>query len=164
MARMWDTQKISTLFTANDARMIVGGENIRAEEFCYISWSIWSARNALIWRNENLSSDQVVQQARRVRRDWVHAQLMKKGSRQEIEVNQAVNGGQQNAVAEWNCSVDAAIFESEGKSGFGFVIRRSGGQFLYAVSGTLPGVITSGGSTVFSFTSTFVVVITGATI
>ncbi|KAM7252952.1 hypothetical protein ACFE04_025570 [Oxalis oulophora] len=82
----------------------------------------------------------MVQQARRVRRDWVHAQLMKKGSRQETEVNQAVNGVQQNAVAEWNCSVDAAIFESEGKSGFGFVIRRSGGQFLYAVSGTLPGV------------------------
>ncbi|KAM7254701.1 hypothetical protein ACFE04_019942 [Oxalis oulophora] len=65
---------------------------------------------------------------------------MKKGSRQETEVNQAVNRVQQNAVAEWNCSVDAAIFESEGKSGFGFVIRRSGGQFLYAVSGTLPGI------------------------
>ncbi|KAM7251877.1 hypothetical protein ACFE04_023760 [Oxalis oulophora] len=114
----------------------------KVEEACCVAWGIWSARNKVVWERGNMRPEQVIGSMKELLQSWQSAQLLKK-----CILAVGHNGTPEAGVplhprivgAQWSCKVDAAVFEVEERVGFGFMIRRSNEEFLYAGSGTLRG-------------------------
>ncbi|KAM7277912.1 hypothetical protein ACFE04_005046 [Oxalis oulophora] len=114
----------------------------KVEEACCVAWGIWSARNKAVWEGGNMRPEQVIGSMKELLQSWQSAQLLKKCIL-VVEQNGTAEAGvplhPRIVGAQWSCKVDAAVFEAEERVGFGFMIRRSNEEFLYAGSGTLRG-------------------------
>ncbi|KAM7264142.1 hypothetical protein ACFE04_001825 [Oxalis oulophora] len=113
-------------------------------EFARGSWELWESGgfglHTMTWKDENQSPQQVYQHYIRVLRSWKEAMALKDIVRPVGQGSTTLQASESTLEVDWIFSVEAAVFSEQQKSGYGFIIRKNNGQFLYAVSGTFHGV------------------------
>ncbi|XP_060959571.1 uncharacterized protein LOC133030706 [Cannabis sativa] len=103
------------------------------EEGSMVAWSIWKARNELLWKNKTRTAAEVVSHARSVLDQWCYAQsnrfepLMVSKNNHHKEEHWSKPEANKIKV-----NVDGAIFQSMGSYGVGIVARDSNGQLIEA--------------------------------
>ncbi|XP_045831371.1 uncharacterized protein LOC123922718 [Trifolium pratense] len=91
-------------------------------------WCVWHNRNAKVWRNTQLSSEQVGNQAFQLWKNWFHAQQIRRKTQKTRTV-------QHSAIWEkphdgWlKINVDAGFFEHQGATTTACCVRNSNGEF-----------------------------------
>lgn len=108
-----------------------------SKEECHIAmmicWRVWINRNDKVWNNKTGSVNQVLNSAGQLLYQWQAAK--KQQFYADADVHKLVPGAMcwERPKLGWvKCNVDAAIFSSQGKIGFGCVLRNSEGVFLIA--------------------------------
>ncbi|KAM6547829.1 hypothetical protein CsatB_019505 [Cannabis sativa] len=103
------------------------------EEGSMVAWSIWKARNELLWKNKTRTAAEVVSHARSVLDQWCYAQsnrfepLMVSKNNHHKEEHWS-----QPEANKIKVNVEGAIFQSTGSYGVGIVARDSNGQLIEA--------------------------------
>lgn len=106
------------------------------ERIASLTYHLWHARNKMVWEGEPINSLIAWRIASRVLFDWKSW-----GVRQRTDDIQATAGPMQGTFAFLGtgvrCTVDAAIFQEQGKAGFGAVVFDGDGRFVEAVNGPI---------------------------
>ncbi|XP_060962217.1 uncharacterized protein LOC115711062 [Cannabis sativa] len=138
----WNRAAVSTAATAVGFDFSLWFESLlhrgRAgmiEEGSMVAWSIWKARNELLWKNKSRTAVEVVSHARSVLDQWSYAQ----SNRFEPLL---VPENQHHKEEHWSkpeankikVNVDGAIFQSIGSYGVGIVARNSNGHLIEATT------------------------------
>ncbi|XP_031099857.1 uncharacterized protein LOC116004060 [Ipomoea triloba] len=95
-----------------------------------IIWSIWCARNDLVWNNEPFIANQIWHQAEGWIRSWQEAQEKKKA------LLPTAKNEQGHLSFGLRCFVDAALFENHGLAGYGAIVHNKENQYVGARAGT----------------------------
>ncbi|KAJ9545522.1 hypothetical protein OSB04_025229 [Centaurea solstitialis] len=101
------------------------------DQFVMILWSIWQRRNDIIWKDGPRDPNTVIRRAFSVLSDWSQSRILSSLDRNVPPIP---------CSDKWHpprhgfnkCNVDAATFSSNNRSGFGAIIRGSGGDFVMA--------------------------------
>ncbi|CAN1792351.1 hypothetical protein LINPERHAP1_LOCUS19652 [Linum perenne] len=130
----WDEEFVRNVFDVHDANDILNmplvntNKSDEMEKMIAVLWSIWKEQNNRVWRGEKNTAGWVVSSGLDGLHEW---QAVRR--REE-------NGGRDRRSrctlwhppdpGELKCNVDYAVFEAEHKSGWGVVVRDSGGQLI----------------------------------
>lgn len=117
---------------------------LEAAELVMSLWSIWKARNMVVWHGTYLHIDEVVRTATITLDQWRDAQA--KNFVPSSVIMQSLDGKEHWMKPERNTikvNVDAAIFKEENSYGFGYVARDHTGRVLGARAASYPGVISA---------------------
>lgn len=109
---------------------------------CVTAWSIWSHRNAVVWRNSYQAPPMVVEGARNMLFQWQQAQ----DKRTSATIAQSREGSisWKKPPDGWiTCNVDAATNVHINYSSFGCLIQDSAGTFIVGYGGQLQGITDS---------------------
>ena len=98
-----------------------------------VLWAIWIQRNNRYWNNSHESAAKTVYLALEFLFDWISIQDSTKTSNQVIHFP-VQQHWQQPLTGFVKCNIDTAVFQEEGKSSWGIVVRDSQGLFLHAAS------------------------------
>ncbi|XP_074324391.1 uncharacterized protein LOC141661307 [Apium graveolens] len=130
--KQWDDQ----MEFMNWVQMIFDSENkSKCAEVVMVCWTIWRARNDLVWNQKYTRINKIVAEAMQHLTQWNIAQ-----SRVTLPSLQPIGEG--DGVVVWvrpstnvvKVSVDAAIFEDQNAFGFGLIARGSDGALITAKS------------------------------
>ncbi|XP_050223218.1 uncharacterized protein LOC126673217 [Mercurialis annua] len=108
----------------------------RKEMFIMVLWSVWHARNNLLWNDVKESPKQVVNRASSVLHQW---QMVQKASMQVVLENEFGGGllSWEKPKEGWSkVNVDAACFRTAPWTGFAAVERDARGFWVSAISDT----------------------------
>ncbi|KAL8122327.1 hypothetical protein AgCh_018896 [Apium graveolens] len=132
IGKQWDDQ----MEFMNWVQMIFDSENkSKCAEVVMVCWTIWRARNDLVWNQKYTRINKIVAEAMQHLTQWNIAQ-----SRVTLPSLQPIGEG--DGVVVWvrpstnvvKVSVDAAIFEDQNAFGFGLIARGSDGALITAKS------------------------------
>uniref|UniRef100_A0A803PUD0 Reverse transcriptase domain-containing protein n=1 Tax=Cannabis sativa TaxID=3483 RepID=A0A803PUD0_CANSA len=101
-----------------------------------VSWSIWNARDDVLWKQKNCTAAGVFASARNVLQQWSVAHVQKSGPLLVFGPFSGVEQWQRPVSNYIKINVDGAIFEAEHKYGFGCVARDANGRLLEGISGS----------------------------
>ncbi|KAM6565866.1 hypothetical protein CsatA_024994 [Cannabis sativa] len=106
-----------------------------------LCWAIWAARNDLVWKNRVRSVKDVVTFAKSSLDQWLNAQG--KGNIPSMSPFKVGDGTEQwvKPVSGIKLNVDAAIFDSLHKHGYGCVIRDHTGGLVSVLAGVFSGSV-----------------------
>ncbi|KAM6545103.1 hypothetical protein CsatB_025839 [Cannabis sativa] len=106
-----------------------------------LCWAIWAARNDLVWKNRVRSVKDVVTFAKSSLDQWLNAQG--KGNIPSMSPFKVGDGSEQwvKPVSGIKLNVDAAIFDSLHKHGYGCVIRDHTGGLVSVLAGVFSGSV-----------------------
>ncbi|KAM6587643.1 hypothetical protein CsatA_010248 [Cannabis sativa] len=112
------------------------------EEGLMVAWSIWKARNELLWNNKIRTAADVVIDARSTLDQWSYAQSHRFDP---LLVPAATKHKEEHwfkpEINKIKVNVDGAIFHSNGFHGIGAVARDSDGQLIEAFTTLKCGVV-----------------------
>ncbi|KAL1806238.1 hypothetical protein ACET3Z_029306 [Daucus carota] len=114
-------------------------------EMGMLMWSIWKARNQIVWHNTFTHVDEVVRSAHVTFDQWLDAQS--KNFTQSLDVMDPMDGKEHWMKPVRNTIkiiVDAALFNDENKFGFGCIARDHTGRLIGARSVSRVGKLDAG--------------------
>ncbi|XP_074355880.1 uncharacterized protein LOC141695540 [Apium graveolens] len=108
-------------------------DNKKKEEVADVCWSLWKARNELVWNKKACRLYVIVANAKQYLEQWRYAQRKVSYSMfpQSVEGDGEVSWVKPQE-SEIKVSVDAALFEEFNTSGIGLVARDSEGEMIMA--------------------------------
>ncbi|XP_062088725.1 uncharacterized protein LOC133795286 [Humulus lupulus] len=121
--------------------------NAAADKFCLIAmycWAIWKARNKVVWNKKHSTVTDVLASAQIALDHWIKAQ--DKTSLSSLCLNNIGDGSEtwtkpgENTI---KINVDATLFDSENKYGYGLVARNHFGNLVAARAGSYGGLYAS---------------------
>ncbi|KAM6587872.1 hypothetical protein CsatA_010477 [Cannabis sativa] len=108
-----------------------------------VAWSLWKARNSIVWKDKVLTVANVMSSARIALDHWRKAQ--DNTSLSHIYFGSSDDGAELWSKPETNTikvNVDAAIFASENQYGYGMVARNNSGSLIDATAQCANGAFT----------------------
>ncbi|WOG82094.1 hypothetical protein DCAR_0101255 [Daucus carota subsp. sativus] len=125
-------------------RMLEGAGKDDHGDILTLCWSIWQARNKLVWNQTSLSVNQVVFSARQFLAEWKGAQVMStKTLYRDVNSRDGVCSWAKPNQNEVKISVDAALFAECSKFGIGLLARDSDGRVVQGRSELFDGQVRS---------------------
>uniref|UniRef100_A0A803PNG6 RNase H type-1 domain-containing protein n=1 Tax=Cannabis sativa TaxID=3483 RepID=A0A803PNG6_CANSA len=101
-----------------------------------VSWSIWNARNDVLWKQKKCTAAGVLYSARTVLQQWSAAHAQKLGPLLVFGSSSGVEQLQKPVSHYIKVNVDGGIFAAEHKYGFGCVARDANGRLIEGISGS----------------------------
>ncbi|KAM6557685.1 hypothetical protein CsatB_004704 [Cannabis sativa] len=105
------------------------------EEVLMVSWSIWKARNNIVWNNKTTTAAEVVFTAHQVLDQWKHAQSCRF---EPLHLSSNISSSSDNwtkpVEGTIKINVDGATFEANNSYGTGFIVRDTNGAVMFATS------------------------------
>ncbi|GAU33603.1 hypothetical protein TSUD_359830 [Trifolium subterraneum] len=95
-------------------------------------WCVWQNRNAKVWSNTQLSSEQVGNQAFQLWKNWFHAQQIRIKQTQQTHTVQPSAIWEKPRDGRLKINVDAGFFEHQGITTTACCVRNSSGDFQCA--------------------------------
>uniref|UniRef100_A0A803Q666 Reverse transcriptase n=1 Tax=Cannabis sativa TaxID=3483 RepID=A0A803Q666_CANSA len=121
--------------------ILVQKPKVVAEEATMILWRIWMARNDLLWSNKSTKVSEVIRSAKTSLDNWKNARS--NGSLPLLNVS--FGSGKEHwtkpVSTKFKINVDGALFETENRFGFGFIVRDKHGNFEEAYSNSKIGLV-----------------------
>ncbi|KAM6572280.1 uncharacterized protein LOC115700178 [Cannabis sativa] len=116
-----------------DEELRCQGREGELEEAAMVSWAIWRARNDFVWQQKSWTAANVVTSVRMLLDQFKDAQ-----KRKGLSLSSLFDGG--HLVEHWSAlssgkikvNVDGALFEHEGRFGWGCVARDCHGNVVEA--------------------------------
>ncbi|XP_063936295.1 uncharacterized protein LOC135147291 [Daucus carota subsp. sativus] len=108
-------------------------DNSGLAKLVMLLWSVWKARNMVVWHETYLHVDEVIRTAQFTLDHWMEAQL--KYFTPSIAFKHAKDGSERWTKPDMNTikiNVDSALFDDENCFGFGCVARDHSGRLLGA--------------------------------
>lgn len=107
-----------------------------------LCWSLWRARNDLVWNGKRISAMKIVAKAWENLSQWVNAQNRSVSAPlTPPNVGDGAVCWVKPQIDEVKITVDAAIFNSQGISGMGLIARNHNGHLLLAKSKTVAEIL-----------------------
>ena len=119
-------------------------DNLRLAKLVMLLWSVWKARNTVVWHDTYLHVDEVIRTAQITLDQWLEAQL-RNFTPSVVSLN-ARDGSELWTKPDINTikiNVDAALFNDKHYFGFGCVAWDHSGRFLGAKMASKTGRITT---------------------
>uniref|UniRef100_A0A803P1X0 Reverse transcriptase zinc-binding domain-containing protein n=1 Tax=Cannabis sativa TaxID=3483 RepID=A0A803P1X0_CANSA len=131
------SQEFSSWFFA----ILEGGCSDIILDVAMLSWSLWKARNEVLWqKKKTCTAASIVKSARSVLDHWKVAK--NQSSLYQTGVSFQCNHWRKPEGLKVKVNVDGAIFEASQKFRFGCVARDSNGSLIEAFSASKSGVVT----------------------
>lgn len=117
-------------------------DNRRLAEVITLCWTLWRARNDLVWNHKTTKANRIVAAARQYLAQW-------KVTQNRSFTNPLQPCVEGDGATTWvkpqpnivKVSVDAAVFEDRGGVGFGLVARDSNGTLIEAIAKVHPALV-----------------------
>lgn len=107
-----------------------------------LCWEIWHARNRVLWEGKKTTASQIVSNSIFMFEQWRKAQgRVLFPSQISWQMTEGSEHWTKPEINSFKVNIDAAIFEGEGRYGFGGVVRDHRGNFVSAISGLREGAI-----------------------
>lgn len=110
------------------------------EIICSVVWQIWDHRNNVVWNKKFKTLSMVVNEASVYLFQWQRAQS-NQVMHKKLNDREGVLVWKKPELGWFSCNIDAAVFEREGRSSFGCVLRNDQGQFIAAYGGFWAGIV-----------------------
>ncbi|CAN1773424.1 hypothetical protein LINPERHAP1_LOCUS12493 [Linum perenne] len=98
------------------------------EKVVAILWSIWKERNSRVWKNETTVASWVVKLGLDTLHEW--QDVRRKTSSTMTSEPRHCTQWYPPKPGELKCNIDVAVFESEGRTGMGVVVRDERGRVV----------------------------------
>ncbi|XVF51873.1 hypothetical protein PTKIN_Ptkin04bG0219100 [Pterospermum kingtungense] len=110
--------------------MLQKASEVQAGVLSMLLWSLWHHRNVVLWSNKLGTAISIVYAAKDLLCQWLAAK--------QFGISESRLDQFHDEIPVWNgppssfmkCNVDAASFASEGKTGFGMLVRDERGHFI----------------------------------
>ncbi|XP_074347512.1 uncharacterized protein LOC141686373 [Apium graveolens] len=117
-------------------------EKGRRGEIVTMCWSIWKARNNMVWNEERSTVQAVVFSTMRYLADWRKAQVYStKTLYQDVIQGDKVDSWVKPKKDEVKVTVDAAVFKEQNRYGVGMLARDDEGVVVHGRSDSYEGVV-----------------------
>ena len=123
--------------------MLVTCNPVTTSKYCMLFWGIWGQRNKQLQIEQSLPPRQTMVNSFRLLEEWVAVNNKRVHKLNHTSKQLDSNTWVGPDVRVVKCNSDAALFQREGYTGMGCVLRNSHGEFIGCHSAKIHGVLSS---------------------